>query len=982
MPTLYRRLLCLILLSPFILSGAFGQPTGSAGQALPPGCATPYYHSSYGWPLDGDVQLQSMVVGPDGCIYLGCQSYPPEYSIMKLDTTGNIIRIKSYTASGQAFSPGKTIVDADGNLFSVIFNNHVLRTDTIGNILSATDLAMLNGYSFSFTDVAVLANGDKVFLLEFGNSSYPYQYLVATSPDASVIRWTRYFFAYPYLNTNASIMADGNKILLGIDFFNSYSYNAPDNSGIIALDGATGKVLHQNWFSRQLNFRQISRYNNGYVFGGTTPAPNTTSFYMRTDTSLNALAAYDFPGYTAGYPFLFRTQPDGSIYGMYSNTESLSLFLVSPGDVIQWASGVFGFYQFPNSMVLDPSGIFIGTGWGATDVISGGPLSGMELYKSSYSGYFPACALPQSATMKMAAFSLSQAPEIVSLRDTSAFVTSGGAIGPASPPGLIGSTCTGTPTCHSITISGNPNVCTGSGTFTGNLDNGCPMGITWSVTDGPGTAAIQPTPTNSATIQFPQAGTYKVKALINSNCTIFGDSLLVHVNMPTVLSLGRDTLLCAGSSLLLHAGNEFNSYAWQDGSTDSTLLVTAPGQYNIKVSDYCGNSYNSSINVSYLPPLNAPFPPDITKCPADTLILPFPSGFDSVYFSAGATNFLLAKDSIEFYNTVTADYFLRVRDKHGCTVNSPIQVQIYSMPTLSIGNDTTICPGDSIRLDAGAGFSTFAWSTGSQNQTIWAAGKGTYWVAAASANGCVLRDSMRLADYPAPVVHLDADTLLCAGTTRTLFAGNGFAAYRWDDGSAAASLSVSSPGQYWVDVSDGHGCATADTVTIKAIAPLPADFLPGDTTICQYGNMVLAPIGKFSNYSWSDGSTGATLSVQSPGLYTLQVTDKNGCVGSDSIYLTGKQCLLGFYIPNAFTPGRDGRNDRFRPLLYGNVTNYKFAIFNRWGQLVFESTELMQGWDGMIAGTPQPAGGYVWTCEYQLQGEKVQLQRGFMLLIR
>jgi hypothetical protein len=106
-----------------------------------------------------------------------------------------------------------------------------------------------------------------------------------------------------------------------------------------------------------------------------------------------------------------------------------------------------------------------------------------------------------------------------------------------------------------------------------------------------------------------------------------------------------------------------------------------------------------------------------------------------------------------------------------------------------------------------------------------------------------------------------------------LSAGDGFASYLWNDGSTSSTLIVSATGQYWVKVTDGQGCSAADTVIIKAIVPLPANFLPADTTICQYGSVTLIPKGEFSSYQWSDGSTGSSLTAKTPGLYSLQVVD-------------------------------------------------------------------------------------------------------------
>lgn len=955
------------------------------GQTAGPGCKPPYYEASFGPPADGSMMLNSSTVGPDGCIYIGSLYYP-DYSIIKLDTFGALIRSTAYLPPGSFSYPtsGKTIIDYDGNLLSVMFNNYILKTDTLGNILSSKQLSFINPGSFTFLDVAVLSNGDKVFLLDADLGAFQYDFVVLTTPDLSSIIWTKYWGGYSYSYTNVAMLADGDKIILGFDFYNSYNYyEYPNNSGILALDGGTGAVLQQRWFSQILNFSQVSRYNNGYLFNGRIAYPSNASFYIRTDNALNVQTAYDFPSYTTGYPFLFRPQPDGSIYGFYSSTSSMELFFISAGDVVEWASGLFGFYQIPVTMSLSPGGIFVGTDWSANDVTTnGGPLSGIELYRTSYSGYFPPCTNPTPATMSSAPFSLTPTAAIDSIRDTTALTISASSIQEVTGPTLAASTCTGTPACNSVQIAGNATLCSSNGSFTASLNNGCTVPLSWSVSDGPGTGAITINNNNAVSISFSQDGAYKLKAAFSANCTIYADSITVHVTATSAhLSLGDDTTLCSGASLILHAGNNFTSYAWQDGSTDSTLLVTAPGHYTVNTQDYCGNPYNSSVNIAYWPVLSSPYPSNLGKCLIDTLSLPLPTGFDSVYFQTPPPDGRIRNDSVQLFNLTSSTYALEVRDDHGCQIGSNITVQIYAQPSIGIGNDRTICPGDSILLDPGPGLANYQWSTGSQNQTIWAT-SGAYWVQTVTADGCIDRASMELTNYPAPVARLDDDTVLCTGATRLLSPGDGFASYRWNDGSTNSTLPVGATGQYWVNVTDAQGCSTADTVTIKNIDPLPANFLPADTTICQYGSEIIKPDGVFSSYLWSDGSAGASISVKTPGLYTLQVTDKYGCSGSDSILLTGKQCLIGCYVPSAFTPDGNGKNDSFRPLLYGEVVGYKFAVFNRWGQLVFESTEPSRGWDGNIQGVPQPAGTFVWYCYYQLQGEPQQMQKGTVLLIR
>jgi gliding motility-associated-like protein len=87
-------------------------------------------------------------------------------------------------------------------------------------------------------------------------------------------------------------------------------------------------------------------------------------------------------------------------------------------------------------------------------------------------------------------------------------------------------------------------------------------------------------------------------------------------------------------------------------------------------------------------------------------------------------------------------------------------------------------------------------------------------------------------------------------------------------------------------------------------------------------------------------------------------------------------------VPNAFTPGKDGKNDVFRALLFGDVRGFSFTVYNRWGEIVFHSKERTKGWDGNYKGKPQDANMFVWVCRYQLEGEVEQMEKGTVMLMR
>lgn len=233
-----------------------------------------------------------------------------------------------------------------------------------------------------------------------------------------------------------------------------------------------------------------------------------------------------------------------------------------------------------------------------------------------------------------------------------------------------------------------------------------------------------------------------------------------------------------------------------------------------------------------------------------------------------------------------------------------------------------------------------------------------------------------------PITQLPKDTVFCGATNATLNAGGGYISYLWQDGSANPILPVSQAGIYWVSRTGTSGCTTTDTVDVEAILSTPAGFLPPDTVACISEPLVLKPFHPYAGYLWSTGETGASIQANGPGIYTLQVTDNNGCAGSDSIRVTTRKCANMIYFPNAFTPDGKGPNRVFKPIVDGNPALYYFRIFNRWGQCIFESNSPGQGWDGSMNGVTQATGAYIWDCVYRFGTGQENHRKGNLILIR
>ncbi|NVO18986.1 MAG: gliding motility-associated C-terminal domain-containing protein [Bacteroidetes bacterium] len=158
----------------------------------------------------------------------------------------------------------------------------------------------------------------------------------------------------------------------------------------------------------------------------------------------------------------------------------------------------------------------------------------------------------------------------------------------------------------------------------------------------------------------------------------------------------------------------------------------------------------------------------------------------------------------------------------------------------------------------------------------------------------------------------------------------------------------------------------------------------GDSVPILPGSAILLHGGNFmKTYLWSDGSANEGLEVSQPGYYNVIIEDTNCCMQSDTI----KIYLLDLYVPNAFSPNHDLLNDRFH--VKGptqGIENYHFYIYNRWGQLLWETNSFNDSWDGTFKGTECPVGVYVWAMSFNvsgnlLNGDKV-VKRGVVSIIK
>jgi gliding motility-associated-like protein len=233
---------------------------------------------------------------------------------------------------------------------------------------------------------------------------------------------------------------------------------------------------------------------------------------------------------------------------------------------------------------------------------------------------------------------------------------------------------------------------------------------------------------------------------------------------------------------------------------------------------------------------------------------------------------------------------------------------------------------------------------------------------------------------PLPLPDLGKDRGICIGDTLTLNPGI-FSDYLWQDGSKNPDFKTQSVGLYSVTVSNVHGCVASDTMRVLGIDALPANFLPVDTTLCR-GNILKVQVPGYIDYNWSTGDKRWFLDITATGVYRLVVTDRNGCSGSDSVDVVFDNNCIIIQIPNAFTPDNNGKNDVFIPFMSAPLPDYHMQVYNRWGQLLFETRDTEKGWDGDYQSKDQTAGTYVYVITFKDFDGKYVKKSGTVILVR
>ncbi|MCI5058068.1 MAG: gliding motility-associated C-terminal domain-containing protein, partial [Flavobacteriales bacterium] len=445
----------------------------------------------------------------------------------------------------------------------------------------------------------------------------------------------------------------------------------------------------------------------------------------------------------------------------------------------------------------------------------------------------------------------------------------------------------------------------------------------------------------------------------NSGCNA-SDSIHVTLNHLD-LDLPIDTTFCS-DSILIVANTTAGTFVWNTGSTQNQIWVSQPGTYTVTVTSG-GCSQSDSVNV-IMSQQNLDLGNDTIICGTSFTI--DAGNFDTYIWSNGASSSSINVSS-------TGVYFVTATDNQGCSYMDSLDVIIDTLE-LDIGLDTTICFGDSIVLkDYYLGLnSNYLWSTGSIEDSIIIYSPGHYWLQSAN-SACKIIDSINVIVMDESI-DLGEDRMSCEGEKVTLN-NNLNTLVQWNDSIFAFSLEVES-GVYWANYVNAAGCMSADTVIIERQKNIFS--VLSDTALCLKDGYLVTLDDQIEAPVWQDGSVGEYYLVNAPGEYSF-IGEMAGCPVSDTIFITEKGCEL--IVPNAFSPNNDGLNDFFS--IYGEIAGLEgLFIYNRWGDLIFETNDTNHAWDGTHSGEQCQEGVYVVKIAYQTLSNDFEEYYGHLTLLR
>lgn len=434
-------------------------------------------------------------------------------------------------------------------------------------------------------------------------------------------------------------------------------------------------------------------------------------------------------------------------------------------------------------------------------------------------------------------------------------------------------------------------------------------------------------------------------------------------------SIGPDIATCEGSDVNINASGTYDNIVWSDDSQGNTLNVTSSGTYWAEAFiGVCSAFDTVSVVFSSTPVFEGETNVDLCQGEEFTFELGV-SNYDISWFDGA--------DDEERTFDETGVYPFQLIDGE-CSAEFEIEVEVTPVPEFELGPDLTLCEGAAQLLLADAPESTISWSDGSTGSNISVTEGGTYW-ALAENNGCTFSDTLEVTFTPRPYLNLSGTESLCPEEEGMLIAESN-APIIWSTGETDMEIVVDRPGQFTAIATNEAECSTQESIFVNGL-DLPRIDPVEDLVICQEEGFVVASAESSDNAGliWSNGSTGSSSGITLEGDYFVELENECGLT-SREFTVELEECFDLFFLPNAFTPDGDGLNDIFKPKI-GTHVSFEMRIFNRNGEVVFESKDPDKGWNGSFMNNEFFCPSGVYAVRYSVDFGDNDIQEGFATVV-
>lgn len=526
------------------------------------------------------------------------------------------------------------------------------------------------------------------------------------------------------------------------------------------------------------------------------------------------------------------------------------------------------------------------------------------------------------------------------------------------------------------------------------------------------------------------AGIHRLALVVTTNAgcmdslaaSVIVDSMVANFTIDRAIRCGDDRTIVFNNLSQGYFG--IASYAWDFGDANSgtvanpTHTYAAPGSYPVTVlatsTTGCTAGFTAAAPVKIFTKPVVQINGDVEKCAQQSIdfhsTISAEDQIDQYTWKLdGSTISSTDAASHYFDHAGLYDLAFTVHTKYGCEVTADTAITIHALPVpAATPKDTTVCIGSLVPLQAYDG-SQYNWQpvinlqqATTATPVVTAMQPTRYYVTVTNSFGCVQKDSVQIeVDEKVRLQHSD-NVLICRGDQTRLNASGNTNQWEWTPAtglnSSHSASTVASPNQttnYQVVGYSRNTCPNDTGFVLVTVADLPVVDLGPDRTVDAGQVITLSPSvsADVVNYNWWPSAGLNCTTCHAPQLvadkdivYHLRVTTQYGCESEDDVRIFVACGKGAVYIPNAFTPNSDGKNDIFSIKGYGIQRVKSFRIFNRWGQLVFRRENFLpgdrnSGWDGAFNGKPADTGAYVYITEVICNEGKPIVLKGTVVLV-